>query len=237
LVGACINACCKQFTIRDSALDAKPSTHKAFLSSTRERNRSARSTELRIMTSSKDDKRMKRAFLRIACCGCVYVASAAPPAFAQVPCMNEGKAAAKTYQENANLTATVGQVRQLQQAGLDPNHYLVEYNGVYTVLTVKLHDLVEKSAAALESPKSCAENMMPFRKMADVKMIYQHYNLAALLPPNMASTDYYSVAGGAPMPSGGMMPAETIFGVKPLQMSPEMVKILRKPYCIFGACS
>jgi hypothetical protein len=39
------------------------------------------------------------------------------------------------------------------------------------------------------------------------------------------------------MPSGGMMPAETIFGVKPLQMSPEMVKILRTPYCIFGACS
>ncbi len=103
--------------------------------------------------------------------------------------MNEGKAAAKTYQENANLTAAVGQVRQLQQAGLDPNRYIVEYNGGYTVLTVKLRDLVEQSAAALELPKSCSENMMPFRKMADVKMIYQHYNLTAMLPPIMASTD------------------------------------------------
>jgi hypothetical protein len=189
------------------------------------------------MTSSKDDKKMKRASLLIACGSLAYVACAAPPALAQASCMNEGKAAAKTYSENANLIGTVSQVRQLQQAGLDPNRYIVEYKGSYTVLTVKLLDLAEQSAATLEKPNSCSENMMPFRKMADVKMIYQHYNLAALLPPNMASTDYYRVAGGAPMPSGGMMPTETIFGVKALQMSPEMAKILRKPYCIFGACS
>ena len=200
-------------------------------------NRSGHPTEEHIMICSKENKKVERIFLLVAGGAMLYAASAGLPAFAQAPCMNEGKAAAKIYRENANLTATVNEVRQLQQAGLDPNRYLVDYNGGYTVLTMKLHDLAEKSAAAIESRQSCTENMMPFRKMADVKMIYQHYNLAAMLPPNMKTTDYYGVVGGAPMPSGGMMPADTIFGVKPLPITPDMMKILRKPYCIFGACS
>ncbi len=156
---------------------------------------------------------------------------------AQVECMNEGKAAAKTYQDSPELTATVNQVRQLQQAGLDPNHYLVESSGGYTLLSMKLHGLAETSAAALESSQSCSESMMRFRRVADVKMIYQHYGLTSILPPSMAKTDYYSVVGGAPMPKDGMMPADTVFGVKPLPVSAEMMKMLRMPYCVFGICS
>jgi hypothetical protein len=180
---------------------------------------------------------MQRRLCIVASMSFALAAFATLPAFGQESCMNEGKAAANTYQDSPDLMATAAQVRQLQQAGLDPNHYLVEYNGGYTLLTIKLHDLAEKSAATIESSQSCAKNMMPFRKMADVKMIYGHYGLASMLPPSMAQTDYYSVVGGSPMPAGGMMPADTIFGVMQLPMPAEMMKIMRKPYCVFGACS
>jgi hypothetical protein len=33
------------------------------------------------------------------------------------------------------------------------------------------------------------------------------------------------------------MPSDSVFGVKPLPMDPEMAKMLHQPYCIFGACS
>jgi Skp family chaperone for outer membrane proteins len=139
---------------------------------------------------------MKRRFCAVASLSLALAAFAAVPAFAQKACMNEGKAAAHSYKEDSDLTATVADVQRLKQAGLDPNQYLVEYNGGYVLLTMKLHDLAAKSAAALESSK-CSQKMMPFRKMADVKMIYQHYGLTSMLPPSMAKTDYYSVVGGA----------------------------------------
>lgn len=162
----------------------------------------------------------------------------ASSAAAQEACMQQGHQAAASYQDHdPDLTAAVRQAWELKKAGLDPNHYIVEDDGKYTVLSVKLHDLAERSAAKLETSDACNEKMMPFRKMADVKMIYDHFNLSAMLPPNMESTDYYAVVGGAKMPAGGMMPSDTIFGVPQLMMTHELEMIMRKPYCVFGACS
>lgn len=174
----------------------------------------------------------------LACSAFTFAALSTLPAVAQEACMKQGHQAASTYQDNdPALAGAVRQAQRLQQAGLDPNHYIVEEDGKFTLLSVKLHDLAEKSAATLESSGTCSEKMMPFRKMADVKMIYEHYGLTAMLPPAMEKTNYLGVVGGAPMPEGGMMPAETIFGVMQLTLSPEMEKIMRKPYCVFGACS
>jgi hypothetical protein len=167
-----------------------------------------------------------------------FAAVAGNPALAQDTCLKEYQAeVADMPNVSADLASTADQIKHVQQAGLDANRYIVDYDNTYVLLTVKFHDLAEKTAAAHQAAGNCARTIAPYRKMADVKMIYDHYGLNGLLPPDMERTDYLTVVRSGQARQDGMFMPQAGAGMHDMAISGETMRMIRKPYCIFGACS
>jgi hypothetical protein len=176
--------------------------------------------------------------LLFACAAISFTAIAHTGAQAQESCLNEYKAeVADMPNVSADLAATADQIKHVQQAGLDANRYIVDYGNSYVLLTVKFHDLAEKTASAHRAAGNCTRTVTPYRKMADVKMIYDHYGLNGLLPPEMERTDYLTVVRSGDTQQNGMFMPQAGTGVHDMAISGETTRMIRKPYCVFGACS
>jgi hypothetical protein len=144
---------------------------------------------------------------------------------------------------NHELASTANEVRRLENAGLDPNRYIVDYDRFHVLLTVKFHALAEKivsqTMAADDDASACKQDVLPYLKMADVEMIYQHYGLDKLLPPEITRTDYVQVVRSGALPAGEAAPMPQGPG-EPMQamaIGGETAMMIEKPYCVFGICS
>jgi hypothetical protein len=174
----------------------------------------------------------------------LVVTQSLSPARAQESCMQAHEAASANMASFDPLLAeTVSEVKHVKDAGLDPNRYIVDYENVYVLLTVKLHALVEKAVSEEVSQSAtsgaCKPEVLPYRKMADVAMTYQHYGLGDLLPPEMARTNYLEVvkSGNVPTGSQAFMPQTSSENMQNMAIGGETAKMIKKPYCVFGACS
>jgi hypothetical protein len=172
------------------------------------------------------------------------VATAAGAAHAENACLKGFESASTNMASfDPTLATTASEIKHVQQAGLDPNRYIDEYEGSYVLLTVKFHALAEKVASETETSSNgasaCKPNIMPYRQMADVKMIYQHYDLGTLLPPQMAATDYLQVVKSGRIPAGGsaMMPHGESASMHDMAIGGMTAMIMQKRYCYFGSCS
>ena len=163
-------------------------------------------------------------------------------AHAQPACAKDFEAAkGGMSQFDPQLAATASQIKRIQHAGLDPNRYIDNYGDDYVLLTVKFHAEAEHAAAktmAMGGGESdCKSDMAPYRKMADVKMIYEHYGLGGLLPRPMQNSDYLRVVSSGEEKDHVFMPTDKMPGMEAMAINHENVMMIKMPYCIFGACS
>ena len=168
-----------------------------------------------------------------------------------IPMANAQQSCAALYQSSSKdmtkfdpeLATTASEVKHVQDGGLDPNRYIVEFEKQYVLLTAKFHAQAEEAALQLDPPAGdtshCKPALMPYLKMAELKMIYEHYGLGALLPPEMASTDYLKVvqSGSIPNDSPAFMPTAKQDSMKDMAIGGEIAQMIQKPWCIFGSCS
>jgi len=175
---------------------------------------------------------------------CAAMAAVPGPAKANSACEKTYEAMQKTMAGfDPVLATTASDIKRTQQAGLDPNRYIVDYDGMLVQLTVKFHDMVEKvvsqSIATSGGSAACRQDLTPYLRMAELKAIYQNYGLTALVPPEMASTDYLQVLRGGQVPAANaaFMPAGNSMPMQQMAIGGMVAKMIKKPYCVFGACS
>ena len=141
------------------------------------------------------------------------------------------------------LATTASDIKRTRQAGLDPNRYIVDYDGMLVQLTVKFHDLAEKTVSksiqAAGGSSACGGELAPYLSMAELKALYRNYGLTALVPPEMATADYVEVLkrGQTPVATKAFMPAAQPMPMQQMAIGGMMAKMIKKPYCVFGACS
>jgi hypothetical protein len=144
---------------------------------------------------------------------------------------------------NHELATTASEVKRVENAGLDPNRYIVDYDRFHVLLTVKFHSLAEKVVSATmtadDDASACKQDILPYLKMADVEMIYQHYGLDKLVPAEITRTDYVQVVKSGALPSGdaAAMPQDKPQPMQAMAIGGDTAMMIEKPYCVFGICS
>ncbi len=138
----------------------------------------------------------------------VILALAVSGAQAADYCTNKYAASASATQAkfDPQLTSVYAEIKRVQEAGLDPDKYLVEYRGELVTLVQKANNIAvsyrtEMSQASGEA-EGCAAAIAPANLLVNgvikTYAIWATYGLALLLPDRMTNVDVGEIAHGKP---------------------------------------
>lgn len=118
---------------------------------------------------------------------------------AQEACLNDYQKKVSEIQaaQDPELTATAAEIKRLQDAGFDPEKYIVDFEGKLVPIVVKFYYLAERKSQAIEGAnqvaENCAKEVAPYRAIADLLIIYETMGLSLLLPDEMTRIDFAEV--------------------------------------------
>lgn len=101
------------------------------------------------------------------------------------------------------LEALRAEIKRIQDAGLDPSKYLVEFEGQHVPMTYKFAVLFDRyqSAAngAAGKAQGCAAAVAPAQLAANIGVVWATGGLSLLLPERMTRIDVGEILHGKPL--------------------------------------
>lgn len=173
-------------------------------------------------------------------------ALASTSALAQEACANDYQKAVADISAKSDpaIKETADKIKELQKLNLDPNRYIVNFEGKDVPITVKLYALASRKLEAKQneqkSAEKCAKDVMPLRQASDLAAIYYTYGLSLLLPPETTRVDWAEIIKNG-KPLGGdqaLIPKarDDLLDAVGLDNRSTPGHFLRDPKCIFSKC-
>lgn len=165
---------------------------------------------------------------------------------AQEACANDFEKASGEISSKSDpeLKATAAEIKKLQGIGVDPNRYIVQFEGKDVPITVKYYVLASRKVDALQQAQDtaskCSKDVMPLRIASDLATIYLTDGLSLLLPDQATRVDWAEIIKNG-KPLGGdqaLIPKarDDVLNAVGLDKQSTPGHFLRDPKCIFGKC-
>jgi|GEM_PF-5749262 len=139
----------------------------------------------------------------------ILLVAISSPTLAQQYCITEFEKASSNIQAKyrPELDATLAEIKRIQDIGLDPNRYVVDFEGKLVPLTVKASTLYDRYSNELSTERGRAEGCIgtsaPAQMLVDIGKIYGTGGLSILLPKNMTNVDASAILNGYPLGGQG----------------------------------